>query len=125
MGEGATQAAEMVVAVAVAVVVALTLLGPLCAVAVEPAGEIRRTAHMDVRRFSPRQDVVSKNPAGGTDPDRVAGGARRPGCAFFWLLFFAQAKKSNSLTERKLLILLLKLLLLLLFFACWRFTGFQ
>jgi len=43
---------------------------------------------MDVRVFRQDKDVLSKNPAGGTDPDRVAGGARRPGCAFFWLLFF-------------------------------------
>jgi len=35
-------------------------------------------------------------------PDRVAGGARRPGCAFFWLLFFAQAKKSDSLNSEAL-----------------------
>jgi len=45
------------------------------------------------------KDGGHKNPAGGTNPDRV--------CAFFWLLFFAQAKKSNSLKERKLWTLIL------------------
>jgi len=39
---------------------------------------------MDVRVFLQDKDVLSKNSAGGTDPDRVAGGARRPGCVFFW-----------------------------------------
>jgi len=38
-------------------------------VAAEPAGNIRRTAYRDVRRFSPRQEVASKNPAGGANPE--------------------------------------------------------
>jgi len=67
---------------------------------------------MDVRVFRQDKDVLSKNPVGGANPDRKAGGARRPGCAFFWLLFFAQAKKSDSLNERKLWTLVLILLLI-------------
>jgi len=70
------------------------------AVAVEPAGNIRRTAHMDVRRFLPRQDVVSKNPAGGTDPDRKAGGARRLGVlSFGYFSLHKQRKVTRSKSE--------------------------
>jgi hypothetical protein len=41
--------------------------GPPSAAA-EPAGKTRRATHMDVRRFLPRQEVASENPAGGVNP---------------------------------------------------------
>ena len=69
--------------------------------ATELAGKTRRATHMDVRRFSTRQDVSSKNPAGGVDPARAAGWARRQGRAFSWLLLFARAKRSNSLLRSR------------------------
>ena len=49
--------------------------------------------------FRHDMDVVSKNPAGGVDLERVARKARRQGVLSFGYLFFAQAKKSNSLPE--------------------------
>ena len=56
-------------------------------------------------------DVVSKNPAGGVNPTRVARWVRRQGVLSFGYLFFARAKKSSSLPKggRKPLILLMPL----------------
>jgi len=74
---------------------------------------------MDVRRFSTRQDVSSKNPAGGVDPARAAGWARRQGRAFSWLLLFARAKRSNSLLRSRGESSAFKLPLLALSLALW------
>jgi len=86
-------AGEAAFAVAVAVVFAFALLGPHKAVAVEPAERPARVKHMDVRVFRQDKDVLSKNPAGGTDPDRVSGRGAQAGVCFLLVTFLCTSKE--------------------------------
>jgi len=80
--------------------VALKLFG-FPSIAAEPAGGIRRTAHMDVRRFSPRQEVASKNPAGVANFARIAGEARRQGVLSFGYFSLHQQRKVTRPTTQR------------------------
>jgi len=53
----------------------------------------------DVHRFSPRQDVVSKNPTDQANPDRVAGFNFFTLVGFFKAFFEMAAYSSNEIVD--------------------------